>query len=83
MGARRSRPEYVARWGLAQQARELLIQEQGFSPEEANRYIYEQAQARKLLIEEVAARIVAGEWVWTEQSEVLNPGDEGKWLGCW
>jgi hypothetical protein len=68
---------------LVQQAREILIEEWAFSVEEANSYMYEVAQARKLLVVEVAGRIVAGEWVWTEVSQVLAPADVHKWLDCW
>lgn len=68
---------------LVQQAREILIQERAFSAEEANSYMYQLAQARKLLIVQVANRIIAGEWVWTEVSQELISADAAKWLGRW
>jgi hypothetical protein len=46
---------------LVQQAREILIEKWAFSVEDANNYMYEVAQARKLLIVEVAGRIVIGD----------------------
>jgi hypothetical protein len=68
---------------LMQQAREILIQEQAFSTDEAHRYLYELAQAGNLFVSEVASRIVAGEWAWTEVSPELTSADAGKWLGRW
>lgn len=66
---------------LVQQAREILIRERAFSADEAHRYLYELAQARKLLVVEVAGRIVAGEWVWTEVSSGLTSTDVAGWSG--
>lgn len=68
---------------LVQQAREILIRERAFSADEAHHYLYELAQARKLLIVEVADRIVAGEWIWTEVPQDLTSADVVKWLGRW
>jgi AmiR/NasT family two-component response regulator len=68
---------------LVQQAREILIQERAFSCEEANGYMYELAQARKLLVVEVANRIIAGEWAWTDVSRDSISTDADQWLGRW
>ena len=68
---------------LVQQAQEILIQFRAFSVDEAHQYLYEVAQARKLLIAEVAGRIVAGEWTRTEISQEFTSADVSTWLGCW
>lgn len=68
---------------LVQQAQEILIQGWAFSTDEAHRYLYEVAQARKLFVVEVAGRIVAGEWTRTEISQELMSTDISKWLGRW
>ena len=53
-----------------------------FSAGEANCYMYELAQARKLLIVGVAASIVGGGWVWSEVSQELSlPMRASDWVG--
>ena len=83
MGARGLGSECEEYRELIQQALEILIRERAFSADEAHRYLYELAQARKLLIVELAGRIVAGEWIWTEVSQGLTSADVAKWLGRW
>lgn len=68
---------------LVQQAREILMREWAFSTEEADQYLYELGQARKLFIAEVADRIVVGDWVETGVSQELPAADAAKWLGVW
>lgn len=67
---------------LIQQARKILIEEWAFSIEEANSCLYEVARARKLLMVEVAGRIVTGEWVWTEVFQELTSADRARRIGC-
>lgn len=66
---------------LVQQAREILIRERAFSADEARSYLYELAQARELLVAEVARRVLLGEWVWTEESLTATPSDADRWAG--
>jgi hypothetical protein len=67
---------------LVQQAREILIEKWTFSVEDANNYMYEVVQARKLLIVEVAGRVVIDERVWTEVSPEVTSADRARRLGC-
>jgi len=46
---------------LLEQAGETLVQEQQFTAEKAQDYLYELAQARKLFLADAAAQIVAAE----------------------
>jgi hypothetical protein len=57
---RRSELEPVTASHLFAQARQILVQEQQFTPENAADYLYELAQARKLFLADAAAQIVAG-----------------------
>ncbi len=66
---------------LVEQAGEILIQERAFSTDQAHRYLYELAQARKLLLAEVAGRILAGEWIWMETSPDATSSDVDRWSG--
>jgi len=68
---------------LVQQAWEILMRERAFSADEAHRYLYELAQARKLFIAEVADRIVVGDWVEIGVSKELPATDAAEWLGLW
>jgi AmiR/NasT family two-component response regulator len=54
---------------LIQQAREMLVRQQAISNEEANRFLYELAQMRRLFLSEAAGRIIAGEWSWVEHRD--------------
>lgn len=66
---------------LVQQARVTLIRERAFSADEARRYLYELAQAREVLVAEVASRVLAGEWIWTEASLDPTSSDVDRWSG--
>jgi len=47
---------------LLQQAQDVLVRQRALSADDALRYVYEIAQARKLPLAEASSRIVAGEW---------------------
>ena len=67
---------------LVSRAQAILKRERALSEEEASRYMYELAQARKLLIAEVASHIAAGEWLWVELREDAIAGIAADWAGC-
>ena len=53
--------EPLAVRSLLEAARETLVQEQQFTAEKAEAYLYELAQARKLFLADAAAQIMATE----------------------
>jgi hypothetical protein len=58
---------------LVQRAGEILIRERAFCADQAACCLYELAQARELLVAQVARRVLLSEWIWTEASLTATP----------